>query len=186
MFPFSPQQVSSLAAANFQSYVSATKRLASGLQQLAELNVQTVKTVFGEGASVLKAGTTANPGDLLSWQSTLFAEIPEKTAAYTRHYLTIVRSTQADILNETRKQYEQNGLDVKGFFESVPQGPIGLLLNVSPALGGVVKESTEVVLDAAKDVDQTLIEASAEVADSAQGAPEAAARSAKAASKRQS
>lgn len=184
MFPYSPEQASSFAAANFQSFVTATRRLASGLQQLAELNVQTVKTVFGESTSVLKAGSNANPGDFLSWQSTLFAGIPEKMAAYTRHYLTIVRTTQADILNETRKQYEQYGFNVKGVFESVPQGPIALLLNIPSTLAGVANESAEVVLDLTEGVDQTSINASAGAADGAQGASEGAPRSAKANSKR--
>jgi len=45
MFPFSPQQASPIAA-NMQALVSVTKRYAAGLQQIAELNVQTVKTVL--------------------------------------------------------------------------------------------------------------------------------------------
>jgi phasin family protein len=184
MFPYSPQQASSFAAANFQSFVTVTRSLASGLQQLAELNVQAAKTLFGESTSVLKAGSNANPSDFLSWQSTLFAGIPEKTAAYTRHYLTIVRATQADILNETRKQCEQYGFNVKGVFESVPQGPIALLLNIPSASVEVVNESAKVVLDAADGGDQTSIDAGAEAADSAQGASEGAPRSAKANSKR--
>jgi len=97
MFPYFPQQSSSVVTANLQTLVNVTKRYASGLQQLAELNVQTVKTVFEESTSVLKAGSSAKPGEFLSWQSTLFAEIPEKAAAYTRHFLTIVRATEADI-----------------------------------------------------------------------------------------
>ncbi|WP_159462940.1 TIGR01841 family phasin [Caballeronia telluris] len=173
MFPYSPQQASSVAAANLQSFVNVTKRFASGLQQLAELNVQTVKTVFEESTSVLKAGSSAKPGDFLSWQSTLLAEIPEKTAAYTRHYFEIVRATEADILNETRGQYEKYGIGVKGVFESMSQGPVALLSNIGSTSTDVVDESAEVVLDA-----------SAEVTDGVQEASDAALRPAKAGSKR--
>jgi phasin family protein len=157
--------------------VNVTKRLASGFQQLAELNVQTVKTVFEESTSVLKAGSKAKPGDFLSWQSTLLAEIPEKTAAYTRHYFKIVRATEADILNEARGQYEKYGFGIKGVFESMPQGPIALLSNITSASADVAIEPAEVVLDASEEAGQALIDESAE-------ASEAALRPAKASSKR--
>jgi phasin family protein len=101
--------------------VNVTKSYASGLQQLTELNVQTVKTVFEESASTLKAGSNAKPGEFLSRRSTLFAAIPEKAAAYTRHFSKIVRATEADILNEARTQFEQYGFGMKGVFESAAQ-----------------------------------------------------------------
>ncbi|SAK99341.1 Phasin protein [Caballeronia pedi] len=91
-----------LGAPNLQTFVNVARRYASGMQQIAELNVQTVNTVFAENSTVLKAGSTASPTDWMTWQSTLIAEFPEKAAAYTRHFLAIVRATETDIWNETR------------------------------------------------------------------------------------
>jgi phasin family protein len=190
MFPFIPQQSSSLATANLQILVNMTKRYAGGLQQLAELNVQTVKTVFEENTSVLKARDAAKPGEFLTWQSTLFAEFPEKAAAYTRHFLSIIRATETDILSETRSHYEQYGISMKRVLESaVGQGQSAVqesehLLKITAASTDVVKETAGAVLDAGAEIAQNTIDTSADAADSAKEASEAALRPAKAGSKR--
>jgi phasin family protein len=191
MFPFVPQQSSSLATANLQILVNMTKRYAGGLQQLAELNVQTVKTVFEENTSVLKARDGAKPGEFLTWQSTMFAEFPEKAAAYTRHFLSIIRATETDILSETRSHYEKYGIGMKGVLESaVGQGQPALqesskhLLNMAAASTDVVKEPAGVVLNAGAEIAQNTIDTSADAADSANEASEAAMRPVKASSKR--
>ena len=191
MFPYFPQQSSSVVTANLQTLVNVTKRYASGLQQLAELNVQKVKTVFEESTSVLKAGSSAKPGEFLSWQSTLFAEIPEKAAAYTRYFLTIVRATEADILNEARSQYEQYGFGMKGVLDSAvrqdqsaAQGPIALLSDITTASTDAANVTGGIVLDASEETAQKTLDRSAGAADGAQEASEAALRPAKANSKR--
>jgi phasin family protein len=164
MFSFSSQQASPIAA-NMQVLVSVTKRYAAGLQQLAELNVQTVKTVFEESSSVLKAGSGANAGDILKSQKTLIAEIPEKAAAYTRHFLSIVRATEADILNETRGQFEQYGFRVKGVFEAAPKGPFALLSNFATASKDAASETGAAVVNASETVAQTAVDATADAAE---------------------
>lgn len=191
MFPYFPQQASSFASSNLQTLVNVTKRYASGLQQISELNVQTVKTVFEESTTVMKAGSSAKPGELLNWHSTWFAELPEKAAAYTRHYLTIVRSAETDILNETRTQFEQYGFGMKGVFESAAQQAqsasqeaVALLSNTATAATDVANETAGVVLDASGNIAQTSSDARAEAAADAQDASEAALRPVKAGSKR--
>ena len=67
MFPSFPNQTFAFPAANVQVLVNITKRYVSGLQQLAELNVQTVKTVFEESAAVAGVGPKAKLGDFLNW-----------------------------------------------------------------------------------------------------------------------
>ena len=162
MFPYSPQQAVAAATANLQILVNVTKRYASGLQQLAELNLQTVKTVSAENTSVRKAGSGAKPGEFLSWQSALFPAIPEKAAAYTRHFLKIVRATEVDILNEARSLFERYGFGMKGVFESAArhaqpavQGPIALLFNLPSTSTGAANETARAVLDASAEVAQT-------------------------------
>lgn len=171
MFPYSPQQPLVVATANFQILVNVTKRYASGLQQLAELNLQTVKTVFAENTSVLKAGSSAKPGEFLRSQSALFPAIPEKAAAYTRHFLKIVRAMEVDILNEARGLYERYGFGMKGVFESATrpaqperQGPIALLSNFPATSTGAANE-TGWVLDASAAVAQTSKDTSGETAE---------------------
>ncbi|WP_277182602.1 TIGR01841 family phasin [Caballeronia sp. BR00000012568055] len=143
-------------AGSLQVIVNVAKRYASGLQQLAELNVQTAKTVFEESAAVAKAGSQAKPGDFLSWQSTLLAETPEKAAAYTRHFWQIVRATQTDILNEARGPMEQFGFVLKKASDSASKEAVGLLAgaaeastNLADAGAGVI-ESSEKALRSAK------------------------------------
>jgi phasin family protein len=185
MFPFLPQQASLFGTANLQTLLNVTKRYASGLQQLAELNTQTVKTVFEESASVLKAGSAATPGEFMNWQSSLIAAFPEKAAAYTRHFLTIIRSTEADILEETRTQFEQYGVGMKGVLdsaaqqgESAAQGTTELLSNIASASTQAVDETAEAVLDASGQIAQTSIDSTAEGVDAAREATETAAREA--------
>jgi hypothetical protein len=102
------------------------------------------------------------PGEFLGWQSTPFAAIPEKAAAYTRHFVKIARATEADILNEARTQFEQYGFGMKGGFESAArqaqsavQGPIALLSDLSAASTGAANETAKVTLDASGQAAQT-------------------------------
>ncbi|MFM0521272.1 MULTISPECIES: TIGR01841 family phasin [Caballeronia] len=157
MFPSSfANQTFVYPAASLQVLVNVAKRYASGLQQLAELNVQTAKTVFEESTAVAKAGPQAKPADFLSWQSTLLAETPEKAAAYTRHFWQIVRATQTDILNEARGPIEQFGFGLKKATESASQEAVGLLSSAAEAstdladAGAEAIESSEKAVRAAK------------------------------------
>ncbi len=191
MFPFYPQHSSTIAAANLQMFVNVSKRYAGGLQELTELNVQTVKTVLEESTSVLSAGDSAKPGEFLTWESTLFAEFPEKAAAYTRHFFSIIRATETDILSETRSHYEKYGISIKGTFDSaVKQGQSALLesseqlSNISAASAEAVKETAVVVRDAGAEIAQNTIDANADAADGIKETSEAALRPVKAVSKR--
>ncbi|BAN26698.1 TIGR01841 family phasin [Caballeronia insecticola] len=139
MFPFFSQQTTSIPATGLQTFVNVSKRYASGLQQIADLNVQTIKTVFEEGNAVFRAGPNAKPADMLSWQSTLFAEAPEKAAAYTRHFLEIVRSTQTDMFNEARAPLAQAGAGMKQAFESAT--PVALFSNAKQKATHVADEA---------------------------------------------
>ena len=167
MFSFSSQQASPIAA-NMQVLVSVTKRYATGLQQLAELNVQTVKTAFEESASsVLESGFWARM-QAIFWKSqkTLIAvKLRRKWAAYTRHFLSIVRATEADILNETRGQFEQYGFRVKGVFEAAPKGPFALLSNFATASKDAASETGAAVVNASETVAQTAVDATADAAE---------------------
>ncbi|KDR38092.1 TIGR01841 family phasin [Caballeronia glathei] len=191
MFPYFPQQASSFANANLQILMNVTERYARGVQQLAELNVQTVKTLWEESSSVANAGTAAKPGDFISWESTLFAELPEKAAAYSRHFFSIVRATEADILNEARSQYEKYGINVKGAFESAlqegqsaSQKASALVADVTDRSALAAREIASDVADANTDVMRSTVEASYNAAEDLEDATERVTRSSKSGAKR--
>ncbi|KXU82835.1 hypothetical protein CR51_42535 [Caballeronia megalochromosomata] len=162
MFPSFTQQTFLFPSTGVQVLVNVAKRYASGLQQLAELNVQTVKTVFEESAAVAKAGPNAKPGDFLSWQSTLFAETPEKAAAYTRHFLQIVRATQTDILNETRGPLEQLGFGLKRSSDSLSKEPVAFLSNVAETATDIADAGAEVIEEASEGTEKAVRAAKAD------------------------
>ncbi|TCK32709.1 phasin family protein [Paraburkholderia sp. BL8N3] len=191
MFPYLPQQASSFANANLQILMNVTERYVRGVQQLAELNVQTVKTLWEESSSVVHAGSAAKPGDFLSWESTLFAELPEKAAAYSRHVFSIVRATEADILDEARSKYEKCGINVKGAFESALQEGQSASQAASAVLSDITERSTQAaneiassVADASTDVMRSTVEASSNAAEDLEDATEKATRSSKSGAKR--
>ncbi|SAL87644.1 phasin family protein [Caballeronia arvi] len=191
MLPFIPQQASSIANANLQIMANVTQRYAHGIQQLAELNLQTVKTLWEESTTVAKAGTAARPSDFLGWESTLFAELPEKAAAYSRHFFSIVRATEADIFNEAFSQYEKYGINVKGAFESAlqqgqfaAQGVSALVADVTDRSTQVANEIASKVADANTDVVRTTVDASSTAAADLQETDEQTARALKAGAKR--
>jgi Phasin protein len=104
-------QIPSLARANLQAFLNISGRFADGLQAITELNVQTVRKVVEESNALLRSGDEAGAGDVLGWQSIMLAQIPQKAAAYSQHVLSIITSTQDDILGEVRSQYERNGVE---------------------------------------------------------------------------
>jgi phasin family protein len=191
MFSYFPQQASSIANANLQILMNITQRYARGIQQLAELNVQTVKTLWAENSSVVNAGAAAKPGDFLSWESTLFAELPEKAAAYSRHFFSIVRATEADILNEARSQYEKYGINVKGALESAlqqglsaSQGAVASLSDATDRSAHAANEVVSNVAHASADIVQPTVEASSNAAENIDDANEKSTHSSKTGAKR--
>jgi len=111
-------QIPSIARANLQAFLNASDRFASGLQALTELNVQTVRKVIEESNTLLRAGEETSPGDMLGWQSVMFAQLPQKAASYSQHVLSIITSTEADIIGEVRSQYERNGITLQGLADT--------------------------------------------------------------------
>ena len=88
MFQFA-NPISSLARANFQALLNVTGRVATGMQALTELNVQTVRKGVEESNALLSAEGEAGAGDILGWQSLMLAQLPEKAASYTQHVFSI-------------------------------------------------------------------------------------------------
>ncbi|MFM0522917.1 MULTISPECIES: hypothetical protein [Caballeronia] len=71
-----------VARANLRVFLNITGRFASGLRALTEVNVQTVRKMVEESSTLLNAGDEAGAGDVLGWQSIMFAQFPQKAASY--------------------------------------------------------------------------------------------------------
>jgi len=170
-------QMPSLARANLQAFLNASGRFASGLQELTELNVQTVRTVIEESSNLLKPGEDAG-ASVLGWQSALFAQLPLKAASYGQNVWSIITSTEADILGEVRSQYERNGITLKGLFDTAAsetqQGAqsaaqeTGLVIT---SLADTASEATQAATQAAQETGGVILDASGDIASEAASAP---------------
>ncbi|WP_248322719.1 phasin family protein [Caballeronia sp. Sq4a] len=156
-------QMPSIARANLQAFLNASERFANGLHALTELNVQTVRTVIEESNSLLRTGDETSPGEVLSWQSVMLAQLPQKAASYGQHVLSIITSTEADILGEVRSQYERNGITLKGLFDSGAQAT----QETTESTSLVVTNLAETTSEAAANTSGVILDASGEIANEA-------------------
>lgn len=156
-------QMPSIARANLQAFLNASERFANGLHALTELNVQTVRTVIEESNSLLRTGDDTSPGEVLSWQSVMLAQLPQKAASYGQHVLSIITSTEADILGEVRSQYERNGITLKGLFDSGAQAA----QETTESTSLVVTNLAETTSEAAANTSGVILDASGAIANEA-------------------
>jgi hypothetical protein len=174
---YAMQPISSMTRANLAAFLNVSGRLASGIQQLTELNVQTVRTMIEESSSLLRAGEESSPGDVLGWQSIMLAQFPEKAASCGRYFLSIVTSTEADIISEARSQYERNGIGMKEALDaaaSETESAIGeearIVTNMTDTMAESAGESARAILDASGEVAQKTADAGVQAAEIAEGA----------------
>ncbi|MDR5857233.1 phasin family protein [Caballeronia sp. LZ062] len=158
---FIAYQMPSIARANLQAFLSASQRFASGVQALTELNVQTVRTVIEESNTLLRTGDDTTPGEVLGWQSVMFAQLPQKAASYGQHVLSIITSTEAEIIGEVRSQYERNGITLKGLLDTSAQAA----QETTESTSLVVTELTETANEAAENASGVILDASGEIAN---------------------
>jgi phasin family protein len=116
MFFYSPQQIAELNKASYQSFVNLTGKYMNGLHELAELNVQTIRTIIEESNNFPKVNVAENTGNLPEWQSSMLTQLPGKAASYNRHLHTIILSTGAEVAREVHRQYESRGGQVNAIF----------------------------------------------------------------------
>jgi hypothetical protein len=156
-------QIPSMARANLQAWLNIGGRFASSMQALADLNAQTVRKMVEESNALLRAGDEASPGDVFGWQSVMLAQFPQKAAAYGQHVLSIITSTEADVIGEVRSQYEQNGIKLKELSDSAA----GDMRQAVQASGGLVTDLADTASEAVQDTSHVVLDASGEVAKSA-------------------
>ncbi|VXC16113.1 Phasin [Burkholderia sp. 8Y] len=158
---FIAYQMPSIARANLQAFLNASERFASALHALTELNVQTVRTVIEESNTLLRTGDDTTPGVVLGWQSVMLAQLPQKAASYSQHVLSIITSTEADIIGEVRSQYERNGITLKGLADSGAQAT----QETTETTSLVVTNLAETASEAAENTSGVILDASGEIAN---------------------
>ncbi|MDR5807313.1 phasin family protein [Caballeronia sp. LZ019] len=167
-------QIPSIARANLQAFLNASGRFASGLQELTELNVQTVRTVIEESNNLLKPGEDAG-SSVLGWQSALFAQIPLKAASYGQNVWSIITLTEADILGEVRNQYERNGITLKGLFDTATNEAQETAQSAAQETGVVITNLAETASEATQAAQETsgvILDASGDIASEIANAPQ--------------
>ncbi|SAL33935.1 Phasin protein [Caballeronia cordobensis] len=159
-------QMPSLARAKLQAFLNMSGTFAGGLQALAELNVQTVRKMVEESNALLNAGNEASTGDVLGWQSIMLAQFPQKAASYGQHVISIVQSTQDDIVGEVRRQYECNGIK----FNDMSKAAADDVHTASQSSSALVKDLADSVKDAARETSGAVLDVSSEIAKSSRTA----------------
>jgi phasin family protein len=152
-------QIPSMARANLQAWLNISGRFASSMQALADLNAQTVRKMVEESNAMLRAGDDASPGDVFGWQSVMFAQMPQKAAAYGQHVMSIITSTEQEVIDEVRSQYERNGIKLKEMantaasdMQQAAESSGGMASSLAETASEAVSESSNVVLDASGQI----------------------------------
>jgi phasin family protein len=153
-------QMPSIARANLQAFLNISGRFANGMQALTELNVQTVRKMVEESNALLRAGDEASAGDVFGWQSVMLAQFPQKAASYGQHVLSIITSTEADVIGEVRNQYERNGIKLK----EMANGVVEDVQQTAQSSGELVTNLVESANEAARETSGAVLDASGEVA----------------------
>lgn len=103
------EQLSALQAANLDLLFGLTNKTLAGLQELAELNLKTMKATLAETQdNFQKAFAAKDMQDLLALQASLLQPATEKAQAYHRQLVEITSATRAEFAKVAEAQYEAN------------------------------------------------------------------------------
>ncbi len=118
-----PEQFAAVQAAGLDILAGLTSKTLDGLQRVAELNLQTMKSTLGEvHENVRKALDANDPGQLLTLQASLMLPAAEKAQAYGRQLLEIAEATRADFAKVAEAQYEENKRMMQVFLDGATMG----------------------------------------------------------------
>jgi hypothetical protein len=89
----------------------------------------------------------------------MLAQFPQKAASYGQHVMSIITSTESDMIGEVRSQYERNGISMKGMMETAVQDAQNavqssgeLATNLADSASQAAQDTSHVILDASGDV----------------------------------
>lgn len=124
--------------AQFDVLAGLTTRAFEGLEQLATLNLQVMKTSLAEAVEASRVALSAtDPQALFAVQADMLQPVPEKAAAYGRQVQAILTATTADLEKVAAEQFAgaQSQLlnAAEGFAKNAPEGSAGSLVLVRSA-----------------------------------------------------
>jgi phasin family protein len=117
-----PEQVAATQQANLATLFGLTSKVVEGVEKLAELNLQVIKSTLAETQeNTLKALSVKEPHEWLALQATLTAPTAEKVQSYSRHLFEIVSATQAEFARIAQTEYDVYNRRVQTLVEDVAQ-----------------------------------------------------------------
>ncbi|WP_316157603.1 TIGR01841 family phasin [Cupriavidus sp. BIC8F] len=118
-----PEQFAAAQAAGFDILAGLTSKTLDGLQKVAELNLQTMKSTLGEvQENARKAFDAKDPGDLFALQASLMQPAAGKAQAYGRQLFEIAEATRADFAKVAEALYVENKRMMQEYIESATRG----------------------------------------------------------------
>ena len=120
MSSLAPEKLLSVQKTGIETTFAFLNKSFDGIEKLAELNVQAVKSTLAENQEILaKALWAQEPHELFSQQTSQAQPAIEKAQSYWRHVYEILSSTQAEFAALTEAQLKQRQNDAQAFIDSL-------------------------------------------------------------------
>jgi phasin family protein len=134
-----PEQIAALGQANLESLMSLAGSAISRAERLAELNLNTVRSVLEDSmATTKKLAEAKNPQDLASLQTELTKPLIDKAVAYARSVQEIATEGQQEVSSLFEKQIAEVNKNFAAMLEqaakSAPAGSEGVFAAVKSAM----------------------------------------------------
>ncbi|NPT55434.1 TIGR01841 family phasin [Paraburkholderia elongata] len=120
MSSLAPEQLAAAQKTSVGTTFVILNKAFDGIEKLAELNVQAVKSSLAENQEILvKAFSGGEPHALFAQQASHAQPTIEKAQSYWRHVCEIISSTQAEFAAVAEAQLKQSQQDALAFVDSL-------------------------------------------------------------------
>ncbi|WP_168787567.1 phasin family protein [Paraburkholderia aromaticivorans] len=120
MNSLTPEPLVAAQKAGLETTFALLNKAFEGIEKLAGLNVQAVKSTLAENQEmVVKALSAREPHELFSQPTSQAQPAVEKAQSYWRHVYEILSGTQADFAALAEAQYKQFQSDAQGFIDGL-------------------------------------------------------------------
>ena len=123
----SPEQFLAAQKASANSAFGVAMKYFEGIERLVELNLQTARSTLAQTAdNTAKVLSAKEPQDWSALQASLLAAFAEQAQSYTRQFMDIASSAQAECLTAGQARYEEQNRRVRTLVdELVRSAPAG-------------------------------------------------------------
>lgn len=121
-----PQQLIAAQNASFQRLFDFSVTAFSGVEKLAALNLQVVKTTLAENQAIVNKALLSKPEELFALSADLAKPTAEKVVAYNRQVYEILSGIQGELASVAQTQFAQSQDDAKDFVAKfIKNSPVG-------------------------------------------------------------